>query len=56
MKKKVTFTVKYVTEIEVNENDELSDLISDINIPESHKTEYVPNSFEIVKIEENTEE
>ena len=54
MKKKITFLVKYVTEIEVNEDEQLSDVISDIGIPEpeSHKTEYVSNSFEIQKIED----
>jgi hypothetical protein len=53
-KKKVTFTVKYTTEIEIKENEYLSDIISDILIPEpeSSKTEYVPQSFEIQKIED----
>lgn len=52
MKKKVTFTVKYTTEIEINENEELSDVISNIEIPECEGVEYVCESFDVLKIED----
>lgn len=53
MKVKVRYNVQYETEIEVEgeySEDEISDLLSDIEIPENETSKYVENTFECLPI------
>jgi len=51
VKIKVKYQVRFETEIEVPENPVvgvISDAVSDIDIPESETSRYIPDSFSVV--------
>lgn len=52
MKMKVKFTVSYETVIEIDDQEDLEDAISDIDIPEGENVKYVEDSFEVESQEE----
>ena len=43
----VTYSVRFVTEVEVPEGQSVEDVVSDIEIPENDKSTYCADSFEI---------
>ena len=49
----VTYTVKFRTVVKVEEEYDLHDYVSDIDIPENEESKYVANSFEILKIQDS---
>ncbi len=46
----VTYSVKFVTEVEVPEGQNLEDVLSDIVIPENDKSTYCDDSYEIYEV------
>ena len=61
---KVTYKVLYTADIEVDDNETIEDAASNINIPEDGISNYVDDSFEVIRyrdengddIEDQTEE
>jgi hypothetical protein len=51
MKYKVRFLVEYETEIEVESEEDLSDAVNDIDIPENENCFYAVNSFIVLDSE-----
>ena len=49
----VIYTVKFRTVVKVEEEYDLHDYVSDIDIPENEESKYVANSFEILKIQDS---
>ena len=54
MKKIVYYTVNFVCEIEVKDDDVLDDVIADIEIPEGgrNNSQYCENTFNVLSIED----
>jgi len=46
----VIYSVKYRVVLDLDDGENVDDKICDINIPEDGTSEYIDNSFEIVKI------
>jgi hypothetical protein len=54
MRYDVVFTVRYWAEIEADSQEELWDRISDIDIPENESAEYLPLSFDVYSVSDET--
>lgn len=52
MKVKITFTASFETIIEVEDDQNINDAISDIDIPENSSCKYIDDSFEVNSEEE----
>ena len=49
----VIYTVRFRTVVKVEEEYDLPDSVSNIDIPENEESKYVANSFEILKIQDS---
>ena len=49
----VIYTVKFRTVVKVEEEYDLHDSVSNIDIPENEESKYVANSFEVLKIQDS---
>jgi len=49
---RVTYSVRFETELTVQEGETVADLIEDIEIPDNSDNQYVDNSFTVVSTEE----
>jgi hypothetical protein len=49
---RVTYSVKFETELTVQDGETVEDLIEDIEIPDNSDNQYVDNSFTVVSTEE----
>ena len=48
----VTYSVKFVTEVEVTDGETVEDVVSDIEIPENNESTYCDDSFEIDEVKQ----
>ena len=48
----VTYSVKFVTEVEVPEGQNVEDVVSDIEIPENDESTYCADSYEIYEVKQ----
>lgn len=48
---RVTYSVRYETVIDVEENNSVEDAVSDVQIPETDNVTYVEQSFKVIDVE-----